>query len=52
MGFDWKIGLKKFAVNAGIVVGAGIISVYGENPAWLAFIPLIKFGMNWLKHRK
>lgn len=49
--FEWKILLKKFAINAAIVLAAGLASVYGENPMYLAIAPMIKAGLNYWKHK-
>lgn len=47
---DWGITAKKFAVNAVIVIIAGLASVYGENPYYLAIAPLLMAILNVLKH--
>lgn len=51
-GYDWKIGLKKFGIDAGIVILTGFIAVYSGEAGFLAVIPLAKAGLNWLKNRK
>ena len=52
MAYDYKIALKKLGINSAIVIFAGIASVYGNNPYYLAIIPLIKGIENWMKHYK
>lgn len=49
--FDWKIALKKLGINVLIVIFAGLATVYGDNPVYLAMIPLIKAIENWYKHK-
>ena len=49
--YDYKKGLKKLLVNAGVVLLAGLASVYGDNPYYLALAPLLKFAENYVKHR-
>lgn len=51
-GYDWKKGLEKFSIDASIVIITGIITVYQDEPSFLAIIPLAKVILNWLKHRK
>jgi hypothetical protein len=48
--FNWKITAKKFAINTLIVVLAGIASIYGDSPYYLAAIPMIKAKENIIKH--
>ena len=52
MVWDYKIGLKKFGVDAGIVILSGLIVFWQDDVKFMAFIPLIKIGINYLKHRK
>ena len=49
---DLFITLKKFGVNALIVVLSGIVVVYQDNPVWLTIIPLAKALLNILNHYK
>lgn len=49
--FDWKIGLTKFGKNALYIIIAGIASVYGNNPYYLAIAPLLASIENYVKHR-
>lgn len=51
MAFSWKIWANKLAVNAGIVLVAGLVSVYGNDPKYLGLIVVAKALENWLKHR-
>lgn len=52
MAFNWKIWGKKLAINAGIVILAGLVVFWQEDPKYMALIPLAKAAENWLKHRK
>lgn len=49
--YDWKKTLKKAGVSAGVVVLAGLASVYGDSSWWLSIVPLFTIAQNWLKHR-
>ena len=49
--FDWKITFGKFGKSALIVIIAGIASVYGDNPYYLALAPIISGISNALKHK-
>lgn len=51
MAYDWKKGLLKFNINAAIVIAAGLASVYGDSPYYLAIAPLIGTLINWIKHK-
>ena len=50
--YDWKITLKKVGVQAIIVFIAGLASVYGDNPYYLAIAPFLTGLINYFKHRK
>jgi len=50
-GFDWKIGGKKFLVNAAIVILSGLVVVWQEDAKYMALIPVIKMALNYIKHR-
>lgn len=50
--YDIKKGLNKFGVNAIIVILSGLIVVWQNDPKYIAMIPMIKLGLNWIKHRK
>ena len=50
-GFDWKIGGKKFLINAGIVILSGLVVVWQEDAKYMALIPVIKMALNYIKHR-
>lgn len=49
--WDWKIGGKKLLINIAIVLVSGFITVYQDNPAYLALIPLAQLVLNFLKNR-
>lgn len=49
--YDWKKTLVKGGKSLVIILVAGGLSVYGGNPAFLAFVPLMEMLLNWLKHR-
>lgn len=51
MAYDWKKGATKFAINAGIVIGTGLITLWQNDVRYMALVPLIQAGLNWLKHR-
>lgn len=48
--FDWKIFGKKVLVTTLAVVLAGGVSVWANNPYWLALLPLLKALENYVKH--
>ena len=50
-GFDWKIGGKKFLVNAAIVILSGLVVVWQEDAKYMALIPVIKMALNYIKHK-
>ena len=52
MAFKNKIFAKKFLINCGLVLLAGLASVYGNSPLYLACIPVLKGIENYIKHRK
>ena len=49
--YDIKITLKKVGIQALIVFVAGLATVYGDNPLYLAIVPAINGIINWIKHR-
>ena len=49
--YDWKKTLVKGGKSLVIILVAGSLSVYGENPAFLAFVPLMEMLLNFLKHK-
>jgi hypothetical protein len=51
MSFDWKIMAKKGLISAGIVIGAGLISLWQNDAKFMALIPVVEMALNWLKHR-
>ena len=51
-GYDYKKGLEKFARSGSIVLVAGLISVYSQDPKFLALIPILEVLLNFLKHNK
>ena len=48
--FNWKIGGKKFLINALVVIASGLVVVWQEDARYMALIPAIKLGINYLKH--
>ena len=52
MAYDIKKTLKKVGVEAVIVLLAGLASVYGNNPYYLAIAPVLAGLLNFVKHRK
>jgi len=50
--FNWVITGKKVAVQAVIVIIAGVAASYGDSTWYLAIAPLANGILNWLKHRK
>ena len=50
-GYCWKKGLKKFGINALIVILSGLIVVWQDDVKYVGLIPVIKLGLNYLKHR-
>jgi len=48
--FSWKILGKKVLLNAIAVIIAGGISVYANNPYWLAILPVLKGIKNYSKN--
>jgi len=48
--FCWKKWLKKLGINTAIIIAAGVASVYGENPLYLALVPTIHALINYIKH--
>lgn len=51
MAYQIKKTLEKFLWAFGEVVIAGVISVYGDSPYYLALVPIIEALRNWIKHR-
>lgn len=49
--YDWKITLKKIGIAAAYVIIAGLASVYGSNPIYLAIAPALAGLENYLKHK-
>jgi len=49
--FDWKILAKKVGIQSLIVIAAGVASVYGDSPLYLALAPVINGALNYIKHR-
>ena len=50
MSFDYKKTLKKVGTQTIIVVLAGLASVYGNNPLYLALVPALNGILNVVKH--
>lgn len=51
MAYEWKKTAGKFLIIAGEVVVSGLIVYFTDNSLFLAAIPLLEAGRNWLKHR-
>ena len=50
-GYDYKKGLKKLIIDLGIVVLSGLVVVWQDNTTYMVMIPIIKVGLNYLKHK-
>jgi len=50
MVYNFNITLKRFAYSAVAVVIAGLASVYGNNPLYLAIAPFLIALENLIKH--
>jgi len=48
--FSWKIWGRKVLVTSLAVLIAGGVSVWRDNPYWLAILPVLKGVENYLKH--
>lgn len=48
---DWTIWKKKVVVTALAVLVAGGVSVWADNPYWLALLPVLKGFENYWKHK-
>jgi len=48
---NWKIWGKKVCLTALAVLIAGGVSVWANNPYWLALLPILHAVQNYLKHR-
>jgi hypothetical protein len=51
MAFDWKIMAIKGLKSLAVVICAGLISIWQNDPKYMALIPFIDMALNWLKHR-
>lgn len=49
--FCWKKWMIKLGKNIGIILIAGIASVYGDNPLFLALAPIVSAVENYIKHK-
>ena len=49
--YDWKKTVKKGLISLTIVFLTGLISVWQNEPKYLALIPVITMMLNWLKHK-
>ena len=49
--FEWKILAKKVGIQSLIIIAAGLASVYGDNPAYLAIAPVITGIVNYMKNK-
>lgn len=52
MVYDWQKTAWKFGKAAIYVILAGLASVYGDNPMYLAIVPVLVGLENFLRHRK
>ena len=52
MAFDWKKTGMKILKSTVYIFLAGLASMYGQNPYYLAIAPLLHGLENYLKHRK
>lgn len=48
---DWKIWTRKVVNTTLAVLIAGGISVFANDPYWLATLPILVAIQNWLKHK-
>ena len=49
--YNWKKTVKKGAISFLIVFLTGLISVWQNDPKYLALIPVITMILNYLKHK-
>lgn len=49
--YDWKKTARKIGEQVLIVFVAGLASVYGNSPYYLAIAPAINGVMNYIKHK-
>jgi len=50
-GYQFSKTLKKLGFSAVFVIIAGVASVYGDNPYYLAIAPALTAFGNYLKHK-
>jgi len=48
---NWSIWAWKVATTTTTVLLAGGVSVWQDNPYWLALVPILQAIQNYLKHR-
>jgi hypothetical protein len=48
---NWSIWARKVGLTALAVLIAGGISVWANNPYWLAILPILKAIENYWKHK-
>lgn len=51
MTYDWKKTVKKGLISLGIIVCSGLIVVWQDDVKYMALVPVVEMGLNWLKHR-
>jgi hypothetical protein len=51
-GYDYKKGLLKLGKSALIVFLTGLVIVWQDDIKFVAIVPLIEYGLNYLKHSK
>jgi hypothetical protein len=49
--FNWKLTLKKAVLSAVLVFIAGLIAYMEQEPLYLALVPIVEAGRNYIKHR-
>ena len=49
MVYDYKKGLRKLAVNVGVVLISGLLVVWQDDPKYVGIIPVAKWILNLLK---
>lgn len=49
--FNWDIWSRKVLFSVLSVLLAGGVSVWAENPTWLAIVPALYALQNFLKHK-
>jgi len=50
--YSFKKTLKKFGIDVAIVLITGLISIWQSDARYIALIPFLKAGLDYIKHRK